>query len=437
MKLIIFEDANVDRLYPITLTRPACELKCGVTDLADKISRATGMPVAGFFVREYLAETFALRAPAPVNDMSVLKGDDVLFVNGRLLALGGPIKVEGETAIRVSQPPEGSSHPRVGSQLAIVVASKDRVAKLADLTPADIVCGALEELANELPAEDRDLILADYLWNLIHHNPEALEEDFKVLGKYGVEGKFHEQAAIVGDPKNLWIAPGAVVHPFVAIDVSGGPVMIDEGAEVHPHTRIEGPGYVGRDAILVGGKIREGCSIGPVCRVGGEVEESIIHGYSNKYHDGFLGHAYVGEWVNLGALTTNSDLKNDYTGVKLQVRGEMVDSEDTKVGSFFGDHTKTSIGTLFNTGTVVGCMVNTVAHGGLMPKYIPSCALVIKGAITRGQRFSDILTTAKTATSRRKRPLTDADIAVLEEVRKITRPELLALSKRDRALVAG
>ena len=145
----------------------------------------------------------------------------------------------------------------------------------------------------------------------------------------------------------------------------------------------------------------------------------------------------MGEWVNLGALTTNSDLKNDYTGVKVHVGGKLVDSEDTKVGAFIGDHTKTSIGTLFNTGTVVGCMVSCVAHGGLMPKYIPSCALVLKGAVTRGQRFSEVLTTAKTASGRRNRPLTDADLTLLEHVRQMTRPELLELSKRDRALITG
>ena len=108
---------------------------------------------------------------------------------------------------------------------------------------------------------------------------------------------------------------------MVVIDAEHGPIYIDEGAEIHPFTRIEGPCYIGRNSILLGAKCREGNSIGPMCRVGGEVEESIIQGYSNKYHDGFLGHAYVGQWVNLGALTTNSDLKNDYSEVKVVLDG--------------------------------------------------------------------------------------------------------------------
>ena len=436
MKLIIFEDNDVDRLYPLTLTRPACELRCGMTDLTTKISRAAGLPVSGFFVRNYLAETFAARTGGiPVNDLSVLKGDDLLLVNARLLVIDGKLDIAvPDHVVLVDQPAKGAGHPNVGTQVAGAFLTEGTVGGILFESFGEL----LDKVVSGIPGKAYDLTLVDYPWNLVHHNPTALEADFKASGKSGVAGELHPQAAIVGDPANVWIAPGAKVHPFVAIDVTGGPVYINEGAEVHPHTRIEGPGYIGPGSIIVGGKIREGCSIGPVCRVGGEVEESIIHGYSNKYHDGFLGHAYVGEWVNLGALTTNSDLKNDYTGVEVKVRGEMVNSEDTKVGSFIGDHTKTSIGTLFNTGTVVGCMVNTLAHGGLMPKYIPSCALVLKGAITRGQRFDDILTTARTATSRRKRPLTEADEAMLKHVREITRPELVEAARKDRAaFVAG
>ena len=123
-----------------------------------------------------------------------------------------------------------------------------------------------------------------------------------------------------------------------------------------------------------------------MCRVGGEVEESIIQGYSNKYHDGFLGHAYVGEWVNLGALTTNSDLKNDYSNVSVIARRQArrFDTGSTKVGSLIGDHTKTSIGTLFNTGAYVGAMAVIAATGKPLPKFIPSFAWFLEGVVTKG-----------------------------------------------------
>jgi len=197
----------------------------------------------------------------------------------------------------------------------------------------------------------------NYTWDLVLANPKQLVEDFKAAGRSGIHGVVEQPNAIRGSAQDVYVAPGALVHPMVVLDAAEGPIYIDEGAQIHPYTRIEGPSYIGKKTILLGAKCREGNTIGPVCRVGGEVEESIIHGYSNKYHDGFLGHAYVGEWVNLGALTTNSDLKNDYSHVEVTLEdGRPVNTGSTKVGSLIGDHTKTSIGTLLNTGANVGAM---------------------------------------------------------------------------------
>ena len=140
-----------------------------------------------------------------------------------------------------------------------------------------------------------------------------------------------------------------------------------------------------------------------MCRVGGEVEESIIQGYSNKYHDGFLGHAYVGEWVNLGALTTNSDLKNDYSTVSVVLDGKTpIDTGSTKVGSLIGDHTKTSIGTLLNTGAYVGAMAVIAATGKPLPKFIPSFAWFLEGVVTKGFGKKALYETARMAMGRRK-----------------------------------
>ena len=142
---------------------------------------------------------------------------------------------------------------------------------------------------------------------------------------------------------------------MVVLDAEHGPIYIDAGAEIHPFTRIEGPCYIGAGSVLFGAKCRAGNSIGPMCRIGGEIEGTIIQGYSNKYHDGFLGHAYVGQWVNLGALTTNSDLKNDYSEVRITLDGQSpIATGSNKVGALIGDHAKTSIGTLLNTGDVRG-----------------------------------------------------------------------------------
>jgi hypothetical protein len=158
-----------------------------------------------------------------------------------------------------------------------------------------------------------------------------------------------------------------------------------------------------------------------MCRVGGEVEESIIQGYSNKYHYGFLGHAYVGEWVNLGALTTNSDLKNDYGNVEVVLDGRRpIDTGSVKVGSLIGDHTKTSVGVLFNTGAYVGAMSLIMASGKPLPKHIPEFSWLIEGVVTKGFGKKKLYETARTAMSRRKMLWTSADEAMWDAVYELT-----------------
>jgi UDP-N-acetylglucosamine diphosphorylase/glucosamine-1-phosphate N-acetyltransferase len=219
---------------------------------------------------------------------------------------------------------------------------------------------------------------------------------------------------------------------MVVIDAEHGPIYIEEDVEVHPFTRIEGPCYIGKKSILLGAKCREGNSIGPWCRVGGEVEESIIQGYSNKYHDGFLGHAYVGEWVNLGALTTNSDLKNDYTTVSVMLDGKhAIDTGSTKVGCLIGDHTKTSVGVSFNTGSYVGAMGILMATGKALPKFIPSFAWFVEGVVTKGFGHKTLYETAATAMSRRKCQWTEADRTMWDVIFEMT------AGPRDEAVKKG
>ena len=163
-----------------------------------------------------------------------------------------------------------------------------------------------------------------------------------------------------------------------------------------------------KDGTYFGAKIRAGTTLGPDCRVGGEVEASILHGYTNKYHEGFLGHSYVGEWVNLGAGTHNSDLRNDYGEVTITVRGQPVRTGCNKVGCFVGDHTKTGLGTLLNTGTNVGAFCNLLPAGRFAPKYVPSFTSWWNGSLREAFTLEQLLTTAEIAMQRRGVTLTDA-----------------------------
>jgi len=260
-----------------------------------------------------------------------------------------------------------------------------------------------------------------YGWELVLANATRIKTDFAAAGRYGVEGRVEQPFSLRGGEKDIYIAAGAVVHPMVVIDATEGPVYIDSGVEVHPFTRIEGPCYIGRDSVLYRTNCRAGNSIGPVCRVGGEIEESIIHGYSNKYHDGFLGHAYVGEWVNLGAQTTNSDLRNDYSNVSVTLDGRHpIDTGSPKVGSLIGDHTKTSIGTLLNTGAYVGAMTLIATTGKLLPRFIPSFGWLIDGCVSNGFGKTRLYSAAKAAMQRRGREWTEAQHAMWEEIHELT-----------------
>jgi len=418
MRVCIYEDAACENLYPLVLIRPVYELRCGMLKLWEKVRRAYPEADFLFFMRDYLAEAWSEKLDGPVNDTGGLAGGDTLFVNGRALWSGVDIPLFGPEEAGVS-----------GDSVVYVRAKADTIAKVKTADAPSTV----GKLAAELPNKNTKITLIDYPWDIIHANPSEITADFKAAGKTGIHGTVHEMAAVLGkSDSDIYIAEGAQIHPTAVLDAAGGPIFIDRGAVVFPHTRVEGPSFIGAKTQLVGGKIREGCSLGPVCRVGGEVEESIFHAYSNKYHDGFIGHAYVGEWVNLGALTTNSDLKNDYTTVEVYVNGHLMDTNDTKVGCFIGDHTKTGIGTAFNTGTVVGMMCNLLPAGELMPKYIPSFAWFFRNKFSKGLGLKAGLTTARTAMGRRNVELTEADEAMIRHAYDICKNDLMAHVKKSR-----
>ena len=180
-----------------------------------------------------------------------------------------------------------------------------------------------------------------------------------------------EGSLVLGDPAHL-VCLGAKVEPGVVFDVRQGTVVIDLGAEIRNGTRLEGPTYVGPGTRVLGGFIR-GSVFGPECRVRGEIAASVFQGFANKSHYGFLGHSVVGHWVNLGAGTTTSNLKNTYGAVHLEVDGERIETGRINVGTLFGDHAKTAIGTMLATGTVVSAGAN-VFGTPIPPKYVPPFA---------------------------------------------------------------
>jgi UDP-N-acetylglucosamine diphosphorylase/glucosamine-1-phosphate N-acetyltransferase len=241
------------------------------------------------------------------------------------------------------------------------------------------------------------LVPAGERWTGIHHQGHALEIDGVVLrGTYDLltaleqlltadcadflaapHGGVPEGSVVLGDPTRL-IALGATIEPGVVFDLRQGAVVIDQGAEVRHGTRLEGPIYVGPGTRIFGGFLRNSV-FGPECRVRGEISASVFLGFANKSHDGFVGHSVIGHWVNLGAGTTTSNLKNTYGPVRLEVEGERIETGRLNLGSLIGDHAKTAIGTMLGTGTVISAGANVFGPPGA-PKYVPPFAWGSSGA---------------------------------------------------------
>ena len=422
MRLILFDgpDAKRANFYPLTLSRPVWELRVGMTSLAEKIIANLGATDIACFVPEYMADSYAAKTEWKVNDPATLTGDDLLVINGRLKTDNCSLKADGPSMIAMDAD---------GDVLCTLIRADD-LAKLKTDSLDALLASAKETIQNVCSCNCQTW---DYAWDLVLANPDQITVDFNAAGRSGIEGAVEQPNAIRGSAKDVFIGAGSVIHPMVVIDAEHGPVYLDENVQVHPFTRIEGPCYVGKGSILLGAKCREGNSIGPVCRIGGEVEESIIQGYSNKYHDGFLGHAYVGEWVNLGALTTNSDLKNDYSSVSVTLDGKApIDTGSTKVGSLIGDHTKTSIGTLFNTGSYVGAMTLIMATGKPLPKHIPSFAWFLEGITTKGFGKKKLYEAAKTAMPRRGCEWTQAEEKMWDAIFELTSDVRKAAIKKGR-----
>lgn len=354
--LVVFEDYGFSRLLPLVYWRAVFELRCGCQSLLERICGVQDQDRLGLLVREVLAEVTRERQIGEVYPQLGNKGR-TLFVNGRCL-LFDTIKIEG-----------GNKAGYSGEELAYVWADADLAGKLTAEVFLDEA--KLKRALAGVQSEKTQIKLIRYPWDLVHNNIKALESDWGHRSKDGIAGRICEGVHLLAR-ENISVGSGSVVKPGTVLDAEAGPIMIGSNVTIRPNCTLEGPLYIGDNSIIQpGAVINEGVSIGKVCKVGGELESSIIHGYSNKQHDGFLGHSYIGEWVNLAADTVNSDLKNTYGAVRVPINGQEVDSGEMFVGLTMGDHSKTSVNTMFSTGSVVG-FACSVFSDKFAPRFLPS-----------------------------------------------------------------
>jgi UDP-N-acetylglucosamine diphosphorylase/glucosamine-1-phosphate N-acetyltransferase len=338
----LFDDARARTLEPFALTRPVGELRAGALLVRERWSRALGAPVAGHLTSSLLAG-FGETDAAPVLDDGVIPQGSWI-VNARF-------------APRLERAPQaGALHADL--QVAAVRITGD--------VPADALTQgfvSLDSLAAKASAavEIGGWWIED-VWDYVRHLVPMLEADLPVLGASMPSGVPRGGVAVGRHP--VFVAEGAVVEPNVCFDTTAGPILLCAGSHVQAFTRLVGPLYVGEHSILTTDRIAAS-SIGDTCKVHGEMSNTILVGHSNKGHEGFVGHSMLGRWVNLGAGTITSNLKNTYGPVQLWTPSGTRDTDMQFLGTFFGDHAKTGIGTRLTTGCVLGAGANV--FGSEMP----------------------------------------------------------------------
>jgi UDP-N-acetylglucosamine diphosphorylase/glucosamine-1-phosphate N-acetyltransferase len=394
MRIIVFEDAGVNNLHPLTLTRPAFDLRCGAVSLLERQERILPSPAHVALVRPELADLCRMNHPRlkvnePVGDEKRMGRESVLLVNARWLAPGESLAA-----------PDSGEVGLIGDQVAYAVVP---AADVGDLSLSNLDW-QLTEWRQTLPHRTAGGQMIDHPWDLIEHDGAALNDDHHHAWKSGL--KVAKGVTISGPPERCLAADTAQIEPMVHIDTTNGPVLIDSGALIQSFSRIEGPCYIGAETRVQSARIHGG-SIGPKCRIGGEIEASIVHGHSNKAHDGFLGHSYVGEWVNFGAGTQTSDLRTDYGPIRMTLNGHTIDTGLIKIGTFVGDHTKTSLNTLFNTGTRVGVFGQLLGSGELLPRIVPSFCRYGHGRLHERNELREMFDTAAVVMARRNREWTE------------------------------
>lgn len=378
MQHILFEDAAGD-FYPLCELRPQWQLRTGMGTLEERLVWRLGRGFDGFLARPELRpllETLGCRPPA-AGDTLCLSARLLEFDSGELAALA-----PGEALVR-----EG----------VMLAARVDLPANSQD--PA-----CLEGLVSRRREASTGWKVAGRLWDLVCDLPEHLLADWHANTPVTQPGGLHP-TVVLQHPERISIAEDAEIGPYTVIDARGGPVHIGRGTVLMPFCYIQGPCFIGNDCRLKAHtRVYEGCHLGPVSRVAGELAESVIQGYSNKQHDGFLGHAYLGEWCNLGADTNNSDLKNNYGAVVVTLKGQPVRTGRRFVGLMMGDHSKTAINTMFNTGTVVGIFAN-IWGGGFPQTEVPPFSWGGPPGGFVSYRVDKALETARIVVGRRDRQL--------------------------------
>lgn len=381
MNYILFDGPFRENLLPFTYTRPVADIRIGILTIREKWEKYLGYTTTTV-TEDYLSDKY------PMVEM-----EENIMINASYLP--NPELVEMIKNLRINQ--------AIFKGDEVIAFFTNKTQETIDFDTYDVI------------DFNHDCLKVAHTWDIFSKNAEAIQEDFNLVTKNRTSDPIPEMT-VAFQPENIFIEPGAKL-PLCTLNASNGPIYIGKDAEIMECSVIRGPFALCNNAtVKLAAKIYGGTTIGPHSKVGGEVSNSVIFGYSNKGHDGFLGNSVLGEWCNLGADTNNSNLKNNYAEVKLW---DYKTERFTKTGLQFcglmmGDHSKSGINTMFNTGTVVGVSAN-IFGGGFPRNFIPSFSWGGSAGFTT-YLTKKAFEVAKVVMARRAIEFTELEEAILEYV---------------------
>uniref|UniRef100_UPI00404AAE50 GlmU family protein n=1 Tax=Fulvivirga sp. TaxID=1931237 RepID=UPI00404AAE50 len=387
MNIILFDEPSIrTSLLPLTYTRPVAACRVGIMTIAEKWQRHLGGTVS-YLTEDYLTKKFALN-----------KTEDNYYINGALCP--------DEKLIAAVQKLNVGEGIELNGQL-LIARAKDLEASKENL---------------KLTTFPNEVTLIDQPWKIFKQNAAQIKSDFKVITKGRTSASITDLHTIVYGKENIFIEEGASIKAAI-LNAESGPIYIGKNAQVHEGAIIKGSFALCEGShIQMGAKIKGDTTIGPYSKAGGEISNSVIFGYSNKGHDGFIGNTVLGEWCNLGADTNTSNLKNNYDQVKLwsYEKQGFVNTGEQFCGLIMGDHSKSGINTMFNTGTVVGVSAN-VFGAGFPRNFIPSFSWGgVSGLTTFNIKKADEV--AARVLERRNLKYDEIEAGILRHVYEITSP---------------
>lgn len=392
MNLYVFEDQRFSDFFPISSTRAVFDIRFGQSTFLERIIKIFPEHSVSLIVRDDFKELVSERhTNIAVNPDNIEEG---LWISSSVIWTRESVELLSD---------KDTAFMKDDKLVAANLSSSDAARWISN-------GGPLKSELESVKFKNIEVYQCNYLWDIIKFINQSINDDASELKP--VDRLDYPHTNLI-NPDKIFIN-SAKVMPGALINAEKGPVIIDNNAVIYGQTYIEGPAFIGTDTVIKPLTKIVGSVIGKKCKIGGEVESSVIQGYSNKVHDGHLGDSFLGEWVNLGAGTSNSNLKNNYSSVKISLNENLIDTNSLHIGCFIGDHVKTAIGTLINTGTIIGA-ASMISTYGFPPVNLPPFSWYFNRKKER-MDFDKFVSTAQKSKSRRNKNFTKAEKRLYKKI---------------------